>query len=72
MVGFYASRWSSWTRGGCCQAPGFVERSALLKKKNVVMSGAPQTDMPISITSHGGPGSRASCYCLLTLRCRES
>lgn len=29
MVGFYASRWSSWTRGGCCQAPGFVERSAL-------------------------------------------
>lgn len=61
--------------GPAGRAVDVVRHRALLKEQdflNDFMSGGPQIDTmspQTSITSHGGPCSRASCCCLLTLRC---
>lgn len=52
--GFYASRWSSRTRGGCSQAPAFVETSALLSRFDVM--GAAIRHVHNCTTPHSGYG----------------
>lgn len=52
--GFYASSWSSRTRGGCSQAPAFVETSALLSRFDVM--GAANRHVHNCMTPHSGYG----------------